>query len=168
MSGLPAAVTIYSISVAIHVIAVVIFLGVTFLFGPLQMAAEKAPNHMPFAIRVVRDAERKMVWPGLAIIATTGIFQVADAGWDQAPGNVWLSTSIVLFVFAALLTFTVVRLAMDMAVEEIERAEAAAADGGEIKLSQDFIQAAGVLSKTGPLMGLIVIVITFLMETKPF
>ncbi len=168
MGGLPLAISLYLTSVAIHVTAVVIFLGITFLFFPLQVAAEKAPRHLPFVIRVIRDAERKLVWPGLVIIAATGIFQTIDFGWDRMANIVWLSASVTIFVFIVLVRFTVMRWAMDTTLAEVERAEAAAGDDGEIKLSPEFKQAANVLSTTGSLMGLLVIMIAFLMETKPF
>lgn len=168
MITIPLAVSVYEISLAIHVVAVVIFLGVSFLFGPLQMAAEKAPQHMPFVIGVIHDAERKMVWPGLVIILVTGVFQTADQKWDQAPGNVWLLASVAIFIFMLIVSFTVMRHAMDVALEESRRAEQLAGPDGEIKLSSDFKDAAAVMSKTGPLLGLGVIVITFLMEAKPF
>lgn len=161
---MPLAVTIYEMSVAIHVIVAIITLGVTFLFGPLQMAAEKSPRNMPFVMRVIHNAERNMVWPGLAIIFVTGVYQTFEGGYESA---VWLSASVTIFAFAVIVSLTVMRKAMDVALAEAERAERLAGDDGEIVLSSEFKQAAAILARTGPLLGLAVIVIAFLMETKP-
>jgi uncharacterized membrane protein len=160
--------SVYEAVVAIHVVTVIITLGVTFLYGPLQVAAERAPRHLPFVLRVMRDAERKMVWPGIAIIFVTGVFLMLDDRWRDRGDTMWLQVSIALFVFAALVSLTVLRRANDVALAEIELAERAAGPDSEIVISSECKRALGVMSRTGPLLGIITIVIAVLMEAKPF
>ncbi len=161
--------SVYEAVAAVHVVTVLITLGVVFLFGPLQMAAERAPRHLLFVLGVMHDAERKMVWPGYAIIFLTGVFLMQDDRWDTAIGTAWLGVSIALFAFALLISFTVLRRASDVALREMQRAERVASDpDSELVISAECKRALGVMSRTGPLLGIVIIVIAVLMEAKPF
>lgn len=158
----------YDAIVAVHVVTVIITLGVTFLFGPLQIAAERSPRHLPFVLGVLHEAERKMVWPGMLIIFVTGLFLMFDGRWENAAEVAWLQVSLALFVFAALISLTVMRRALETAIDEINRAEAVADPEGELLISSECRRALGIMSRTGPLLGIITITIAVLMETKPF
>jgi uncharacterized membrane protein len=161
-------VDVYDAIVAVHVVTVIITLGVTFLFGPLQFAAERSPRNLPFVLGVLHDAERNMVWPGMAIIFVTGLFLMFDGRWENAAQTAWLQMSLALFVFAVLISLTVMRRALETAIDEVKRAEFMADSESELLISSECRRALGVMSRTGPLLGLLTITIAALMEAKPF
>lgn len=96
----------------IHILAVLVAFGPTFLQPLLMSQAEKGGVATTrLAVRVSKQMERFMTWPGVAVIVVTGIFLIFN---DVTSYNEefprWLEISIAWFVIAVLAAVYLMRL----------------------------------------------------------
>ncbi len=156
-----AAIDLYSISVFLHVTAVVVGFGATFALAiafPLAMKLD--PRHLPFIHRLSLALGQRFVNPALVIVLITGIYQTADGDWGF--GSFWISaTFLIVIVLGALNGAYFIPADRRLAAQ----AERELADGGA--LSDDYQRLAQREGGIGALTGLLVIVAVFLMITKP-
>jgi len=153
--------SLYDISVFVHVSAVVVGLGTTFVGAvsfPLAMRA--GVRHLPYAHELQLAISQRITGPALGLVIVTGIYQTIDADWGF--GSFWISaTFAIVIVLGAMngvyFTPTDRRLAA-MATREIE------ATGS---VSDDYQRQARREAIVGAIAGLLVIAAVFLMVTKP-
>jgi uncharacterized membrane protein len=102
----------YRILTIIHILAVLVAFGPTFLQPLLMTQAEKSGVAATrLALSVTQKMERFMTWPGVAIVAVTGAFLIFNDVTnynDDFPR--WLEISIAWFVVAVLVAFYLSRL----------------------------------------------------------
>src|SRR5215207_1265034 len=92
-----AVITAYSVSVFIHVTAVVVGFGATFAESVMFPVAQKLdPRHLPYVHRLQLTINRYFAMPALIVIILTGIYQVSDAGWSF--GEFWISATFVIVI----------------------------------------------------------------------
>jgi uncharacterized membrane protein len=161
MSNVPLALSFYSVSVAFHVIFALIGFGAAFCFPFIGIAAKSSPQNVPFALNVILTVMTRWVGPMAVLVLVTGIYQSVDGPYDFS--DTWLGLSFVLFivymgVFGALMV-PGTRRARDLAVE-------ASAEPGPPP--PELLSLLERNSKLGPFLGLLLVVIVFLMEAKPF
>ena len=91
-----AAIDLYSISVFIHVTAVVVGFGATFA-GPVMfpLAVTLGTRHLPFVHRLSLAISRRLATPALAIVLITGLYQTADR-WDFS--EPWISATLAIVI----------------------------------------------------------------------
>jgi hypothetical protein len=98
-----ASITVYSLSVWIHVSAVVVGFGATFaeaLMFPVAMSVDK--RHLPFVHKLGIAINQRLANPALALILITGIYQTIDGDWGF--GSFWISaTFLIVIVLGGLL-----------------------------------------------------------------
>lgn len=159
-----AAVTVYNVSLFLHVTAVVVGFGATFaesLAFPMAMRLDR--RHLPYVHRLSLAINSHLASPALLVILATGIYQVVDADWDM--GSFWISaTFAIVIVLGGLVGGFLIpadRRLGAMAAREIE-----AARDGEVVLSEEYRRGARMEAMIGALAGLLVIVAVFLMVTK--
>lgn len=160
-----ATIDAYSISVFLHVSAVVVGFGSTFAEAVLfPVALQSGTRHLPYLHRVQLAINTRFANPALVLIIVTGIYQVIDA--DLEFSSFWISATFLIAIVlgglnGAYFVPTDKRLAA-MAEREIE-----AGGGGDVAMSEDYLAQARREGMIGALAGLLVIVAIFLMVTKP-
>jgi uncharacterized membrane protein len=156
-----AAIDAYSISVFIHVTAVVVGFGATFaeaLMFPVAMKVGR--RHLPYVHRLQLAINQRFAGPALGLIILTGIYQTIDGDWGF--GSFWISATFVIAIVVGAINGayfipTDRRLAV-MVEREIEA-------GGE--LSEDYQRQARREGVMGAVTGVLIVVAIFLMVTKP-
>lgn len=155
------AMTMYTLSTAIHVVFVVSFLATAGAFSVIGPMAKENPQHAVFALKVEKKIYETMVFPGLLIVWGTGIYQSSDGGFDLGD-DLWLTVSVLLFLFMTVATFAVNYPAAKTALTELE---SQTEPGPPSEKAQAAFKKMAAL---GPVMGITFMVITFLMVAQPF
>jgi len=160
-----ATVDAYSVSLFLHISAVVIGFGATYaeaIMFPVAMKVDK--RHLPYVHRLGMAINQWLATPAMVVILVTGIYQVAEddgRGWEF--GDAWVSaTFAILIVLGGLIGAYFVptdRRLAQMAERDL------ASESGE--LSAEYQGAAKRIGAIGGLAGVLVLVAIFLMTTKP-
>ena len=156
-----AAIDAYSISVFIHVTAVMVGFGATFAEAIMFPVAMKVGVlHLPYVHRLQLAINTRLATPAMVVILLTGIYQTADADWGF--GSFWISaTFLIVIVIGGILGAYFIptdRRLADQAAREIE------ANGN---VSEDYLRQARREGAIGALTGILLIAAVFLMVTKP-
>jgi uncharacterized membrane protein len=160
-----AAIDDYSISVFIHVAAVVVGFGATFAESILFPVAMKAGvQHLPYVHRVQLAINQRLAGPALLVIVLTGIYQTIDGDWEF--GSFWISATFAIAIALGALNGAYF-IPTDRKLAPMVEAEIAAAGGGEVALSEDYLRRARNEGILGGVAGLLVLLAIFLMVTKP-
>ena len=150
--------TLYDISVAVHVIAVVLGFGPTFAYPVVQIAAERSsPEALPFALGAILRISGRLAVPMAVVVGVTGAYQVAEGPWSLRRDG-WLAAGAALYV-------AVFAIAVLYLTPKLRRAQAAAERGG---LSAEYGREVRGLKLAGAGVGAGVVAIVALMELKPF
>jgi hypothetical protein len=153
--------SLYEISVFVHVSAVVVGFGATFGEALLFPVALKAGvRHLPYVHQVQLAINQRMAGPALGLVILTGIYQTIDGDWGF--GSFWISATFAIAIIlggiiGAYFVPTDRRLAAQ-AQREID-------ETGNV--SDDYQRAARTEGIVGAVAGLLVIIAIFLMVTKP-
>ena len=154
----------YSISLFLHIAAVVVGFGSTYALALTFPVAQKLDNrHLPYVHALGVAIARYLATPGLVIVLLTGMYQVAEdenRGYDF--GDPWISASFLILIILGGLTGgyfipTDKRLGA-MAERDLQ-------GGGEP--SDEYTRGAKRSGAVGALAGVLVLVAVFLMTTKP-
>ena len=160
-----ASITAYSISVWIHVTAVVVGFGATFAESvTFPVAMKLDPRHLPYVHRVGVVINQRLATPALVVIILTGIYQTADGDWDF--GSFWISATFLIALVLGGLNGAYF-IPTDRRLAEQVAGEIAAAGDGPFKPSQDYLAKARREGILGAVAGILVILAVFLMVTKP-
>jgi uncharacterized membrane protein len=153
--------SLYDISVFIHVSAVVVGFGATFAEALLFPVAMKAGvRHLPFVHQVQLAINQRLAGPAMGLIILTGIYQTIEGDWGF--GAFWISATFAIVIVlggisGAYFIPTDRRLAAQ-AQKEVDET------GG---VSDEYQRAARTEGIVGAIAGLLVIAAVFLMVTKP-
>ena len=160
-----AALTLYSLSVFVHVSAVVVGLGSTFAEALMFPVAQRLSyRHLPYLHHLQLAINRRLATPALAVVLLTGIYQVIAGPWTF--GDVWVSASFVIVIaLGALLGGYFIPT--DRRLAPMVEQELAAAQGSEPALSPEYQRQARREGIAGGVAGALVIVAIFLMVVKP-
>jgi len=159
------AATSYDYSLFLHITAAVVGFGTTFaesITFPVAMKLDK--RHLPYVHRLQRTINTYFALPALVVILATGFYQVGDRDWDL--GKPWLSISLALVAVIAVLNIAYF-IPQDRKLEAMVSRELAAAGDGEVVLSHEYQRAGRIEGIVGASTGLMLVVIIFLMVTKP-
>jgi uncharacterized membrane protein len=155
-----AAVTAYSVSVFLHVTAVVIGLGATFAEAvAFPVAMRAGERHMPYVHRLGIAINQRLTSPALVVILITGFYQVSKGDWEF--GSFWISATFAIVVVLGGLNGAYF-IPTDRRLAGLAERDLAA--GG---LSDDYQRRARTDGIIGALAGLLVVLAVFLMVTKP-
>jgi uncharacterized membrane protein len=157
-----ASITLYSVSIFVHVSAVVVGFGATYaeaLMFPVAMRVDK--RHVPFVHRLGLAINQRLATPAMVVILVTGFYQVSHA--KLSFGKPWISASFaILIVLGGLIGGYFVPT--DRKLAEMAERDLASRSG---ELSQEYLQKARQIGMVGALAGVLVLVAIFLMVTKP-
>jgi uncharacterized membrane protein len=140
----------------LHVSFAITAVGVNATYGILLSRAAKEPEHLPHVLASVRFLDRRIANPAYGLLLVTGLSMVWVGHIDLA--QFWLVSALVLYALAALLGIVL--------YAPVVRGQAAALER-EGTASPEFVR----LSKRGAVLGAVVgvdvVIIVFLMVTKP-
>ncbi|MBI2766902.1 MAG: DUF2269 family protein [Chloroflexi bacterium] len=153
----------YKLLLFLHIIAVVIALGVTFVYPLLQGFAERqGVGATRFMLRFSRRLESMVVLPGAALVFLFGlglIFNDQTGYKDDMPA--WLTFAMTWYIAAVAVAVFVQRRNVGKALATLEGVP----DTGT--LPAEYTAVAKQLQIVGGLLGLSVVAIAFLMVWKP-
>lgn len=141
----------------VHVLLAIAAFGTNLTYRPILRAGERDPEHLRFAIQLVRRLDRVIANPSYVLLAVTGVALAIVEGISFERG--WLALAIGLYVVVAVLGIAVYAPATRRQVTALE--EFGASD-------VRYRGAASRSSAIGLVVTLIVLVIVFLMVVKPF
>ena len=150
----------YSLSVFVHVSAVVVGFGATFAEAIMFPVAMKVGvRHLPYVHKLQLAINQRLATPALAIVILTGLYQTSERWeWDV----VWINaTFAIVLVIGGLLGGYFIPADRRLAAQ----AERELAETGEV--SEDYLSQARREGMVGALTGLLLIAAVFLMVTKP-
>ena len=160
-----AVVDAYSVSVFVHVAAVVVGLGSVYALAvsfPVAMTA--GTRYLPYVHHLGLALNRWLATPALVVVLATGLYQVADndgRGWSLGDG--WISGGFaILIVLGGLIGGVFIpgeRRLLAMAERDL------ATGSGE--MSEEYNAAARRSGMFGAVAGVLILLAVFLMVTKP-
>lgn len=159
------AISLYDLSVWVHVSAVVVGLGTTFVGAvsfPLAMRA--GVRHLPYAHELQLVISQRITGPAFALIILTGIYQTIDADWGF--GSFWISATFLILIVLGGINGGYLIPADRRLGAQAER-EVAAAGDGPVTMSEDYQRQVRTEGIVGGVTGLLIVIAIFLMVTKP-
>ena len=154
----------YSISLFLHIAAVVIGLGSTYALALTFPIAQKLDDrHLPYVHALGVAVARYLATPALVVILVTGMYQVADDPGDTIGfGDAWVSASfLILIILGGMLGGYFIptdRRLGAMVERELQ-------SGGQP--SDEYTRGAKQSGVVGVIAGVLVLIAIFLMTTKP-
>jgi uncharacterized membrane protein len=140
----------------IHVLSAIVAVGANVTYSFWMRAAGRDRERLVYTIQTVRRLDQRVANPAYGLLLVTGVLMVLGGLYSFETG--WLATAIVLYVIVAILGIAVFAPAIRQQLAEAE------AD----PTSPAYEAAARRSTRLGWLTTLIVLVIVFLMVTKPF
>ena len=153
--------SLYEISVFVHVSAVVVGFGATFAEAIMFPVAMKAGvRHLPYVHQLQLAINQRMAGPALGLIILTGIYQTIDGDWGF--GSFWISaTFLIVIALGAINGAYFVPTDRKLAVQAQRELDETGA------VSDDYQAQARREGIMGAVAGLLIIAAIFLMVTKP-
>jgi uncharacterized membrane protein len=153
--------SVYEISVFVHVTAVMVGFGATFAESIMFPVAMKAGvRHLPYVHRLQLAINQRLATPALVVVLLTGMYQTSDGDWGF--GTFWISASfLIVFVVGGLLGAYFIPADRRLAAQ----AERELEETGNV--SEDYLRQARREGAIGALTGVLLIAAVFLMVTKP-
>jgi uncharacterized membrane protein len=155
-----ASITAYSVSVWIHISAVIVGFGATFAEAvtfPVAMKLDK--RHLPYVHKLQLFINQRLASPALVVILITGLYQVSKGDWSF--GDLWISLSfLIVIVLGGLLGAYFIPTDRRLGAQ-VEKELAA---GGE--LSPDYLAQVRREGVFGTITGVLILLAVFLMVTK--
>ena len=153
--------SLYEISVFVHVTAVMVGFGATFAESIMFPVAMKAGvRHLPYVHRLQLAINQRLATPALVVVLLTGIYQTSDGDWGF--GSFWISaTFLIVIVVGGLLGAYFIPADRRLAAQ----AERELEESGNV--SEDYLRQARREGAIGALTGVLLIAAVFLMVTKP-
>ena len=155
------AISLYDLSVWVHVSAVVVGLGTTFVGAvSFPLALRAGVRHLPYAHELQLLISQRLTGPALALIILTGIYQTIDADWGF--GSFWISaTFLIVIALGALIGAYFIPTDRKLAAQAQRELD----ETGTV--SDDYQRQARREGIFGAVAGLLIIAAIFLMVTKP-
>jgi uncharacterized membrane protein len=153
--------SLYEISVFVHVTAVMVGFGATFAESVMfPVAVKVGQRHLPYVHRLQLAINQQLATPAMVVILLTGIYQTADGDWGF--GSFWISaTFLIVIVVGGLLGAYFIPTDKRLAAQAERELEA---DG---KVSGEYMRQARREGVIGAVTGILLIAAVFLMVTKP-
>jgi len=162
--AVPAA-SAYEIVLALHIIAMVVAFGATFIYPVMfAMGARRDPRSLPLLHRVEYTIERTLTNFGLLVVLGAGIFLASDDHlWSEFFVQWGLGAVVVIGGLVGSVMIPTAKRAEQLAARDIE----AAGGGGEIELSDEYRALVRRLGSVGWLLSALVVVTIAIMVIKP-
>ena len=155
---------LFRILLFLHVIGAIIAFGPGFAAMVVGPMVAKEPQHANFYARTQLATARRIITPLSISMAITGVAMILVRGWSNIAGtSLWLPVAIVFYVIAVVFSITVQAPAGQKLVQLTSTPPApGTAPNPELPAT------AGRLRQGGMVLSGLVLIIAFLMVTKPF
>jgi uncharacterized membrane protein len=159
------AVTAYNVSLFLHITAVVVGFGVTFVEAfTYPLAGQLGPQHLPFVHRLGLLINKWVAPPAMVIVLATGFYLVAEGNWSL--GAFWISATLLIAVVILGLGGAYF-IRVDRRMIELADSAVAAAGSGEPVITEEHERLMRQHAIVGVLTGVLIILAVFLMTAKP-
>lgn len=148
--------TAYTLLKFVHVVAAIVAVGSNATYGVWLARATREPQHLRHILGGVKAVDDRLANPSYAALLVTGLLMVWVSEWRIT--TPWILTSLVLYAAIVVLGFAYYS---PLLRRQIEALDAHGAD------SSQYRSVAARATQVGLLLSVIVIVIVFLMVTKP-
>lgn len=155
---------LFPILLYLHALGAIVAFGPGFASMVVGPMAAKEPQFANFYARTQQAAARRIVMPVSISMAVTGVALIAVRGWANiTAGRHWLEAGILLYVIAVVVSMAVMAPAGRRLVELTAQPPApGAGPSPELRATAARVRQGGMV-----LTGLVVVIV-FLMVTKPF
>jgi len=156
------AVAFYEVVLAVHIMAVVVAFGVTFAYPIIFPVIEKAdPRALPAIHRAQRAVGQRLIQPGLAIVLIAGIYLASKLHeWNTFFVQWGLGVSIVLGALGGMFFSPTEKRLAELAARDV-----AAAEGGEVTLSEEYHAVSRRVALVGAASSLAILLTVYFMAT---
>jgi uncharacterized membrane protein len=155
---------LFRILLFLHVLGAIVAFGPGFVSMVVGPMVAREPQHANFYARSQLLAARRVITPVSISMAITGVLMILVRGWTNIVGTThWLELAIALYVVAVVISMVVMAPAGQKLVE-LTSTPPAPGQGP----SPELPATARRVRLTGMALSALVIVIAFLMVTKPF
>ena len=145
----------------LHVMGAILAFGPTFAYSIMGAMAGREPQHANFSARQTEAIGNKLVYPLAIFQGISGVLLILATSIDLKSAT-WLAAGIVLYAIALTYSLTIQRNALHQLIELSSTPPAPGSPPSpEIPATIKKIQRGGML------LGLMIVVIVFLMVTKP-
>lgn len=148
--------TLYELLKFVHVLLVIVAVGFNASYGIWVARAAREPEHELHVLRGIKLLDDRIANPAYALLLVVGIWMVLISPLDLT--TFWIMWGLILYVVVAALAITVYSPTL--------RRQIALLEAGEGKTPQ-FAALSKRASAVGGVLGALVVVIVFLMVTKP-
>lgn len=148
--------SVYSILKFVHVLLAIVAVGANVTYGVWLSRAARDRKHLDFALRGVKVLDDRFANPAYGLLLVTGLAMVhfGRLSWTTP----WLLVSLVLYVVVVGLGFFGYTSLLKKQIAVLE------AQGPD---SPEFEMLSGSATRVGMLLAVVVVIIVFLMVTKP-
>ncbi len=150
------AITSYLFFKFLHVLLAIVAVGFNAAYGILIARAARQPEHLGHVLRTVKFLDDRVANPAYALLLVTGLAMAWVGGVELT--QFWLATALGLYAILFVLGLAVYTPTL--------RAQIGALDASG-PTSQEYRRLASRGNLVGAILGVIVVVIVFLMVTKP-
>jgi uncharacterized membrane protein len=150
-------ITGYEILKWIHVLMAIIAVGFNASYAVWLPRAAKSPEHLAFALRGVKILDDRFANPAYGVLLLTGLTMVLTTPGLELT-TFWILAALILYILTVVLAAAVFTPTLRKQIETLE------AEGPQTARYQALANRSRV---SGIVLGVIVIVIVFLMVTKP-
>ncbi len=155
---------LFLILLFLHILGAIVAFGPGFAAMVVGPMVAKEPQYANFYARTQLAAARRLVTPVSITLAITGVAMILVRGWPALTGGKhWLEAGILLYVVAVVVAMAVQGPAGRKLVELTSRPPAPGSGP-----SPELLRTATRLRTGGMIMSGLVVVIAFLMITRPF
>ena len=150
-------ITGYEIMKFVHVLMAIVAVGFNASYAIWLRRAARAPEHQSFALRGVKVLDDRFANPAYALLLVTGLIMVLTTpGLDLT--TFWILVALILYVVTVAVAAGVYTPTLRKQIEVLE---------AEGPASARYRALARQSTVSGVALGVIVVVIVFLMVTKP-
>ena len=145
----------------LHVMGAILAFGPTFAYSIMGAMAGREPQHANFSARQTQAIGNKLVYPLAIFQGVTGVLLIMATSLDVQK-QTWLGLGILLYAITLTYALTIQRNALHHLIELTSTPPAPdSPPNPEIRATVKKIQRGGIF------LGLMIVVIVFLMVTKP-
>ena len=150
------AVTFYSTVKFVHVLLAIVAVGFNASYGIWLAGAGQEPEHEGHVLRGIKRLDDRFATPAYVLLLITGAVLVVRGPWDFTTG--WVAVALGLYVVVSVVAMVGYSPALRAQIDALDAHGAA---------SPEFAAAGRRATIAGSVTGVLVIVILYLMVTKP-
>jgi uncharacterized membrane protein len=148
--------TLYELLKFVHVLLAIVAVGFNASYGIWVARAAKEPEHELHVLKGVKFLDDRIANPAYGGLLALGLWMVAIGPYDIT--TPWIVTGLVLYVVVTLLAITLYSPTLRRQIALLETGAGGSAEFAALS------KRAGLL---GPLLGVLIVAIVFLMVVKP-